>query len=206
MLIGACNPMLWPIRGFRPKSLEGYYQESGTMTSTSFGASLPHSPALRRPTHAVCRVLRSAQAYRLLRGACDPMLCPIWAYDLYTIRCCARFGAAGRAGRDGKMSQCRLYVGHDDVRMQKNFVANGFRKEEEDRPRGHGSNAPPTRCVVQRSSFLLSFFSRTARCNIERKSPGRQTLGDPMVATENGGNPIEGRDGRGREIVASGGH
>ena len=51
---------------------------------------------------------------------------------------------SGRAGRDGKMSQCRLYVGHNDLSMQKNFVANGFRKEEEERPRGYGSNAPPS--------------------------------------------------------------
>ena len=38
--------------------------------------SLPHSPALHCPTPATWCVLLSAQAYRMLIGACDPMFCP----------------------------------------------------------------------------------------------------------------------------------
>ena len=41
--------------------------------------------ALRHSTRAVCYVLLSAHPNRVLIGACNPMLCPIWGfrYDGY---------------------------------------------------------------------------------------------------------------------------
>ena len=49
-----------------------------------FGPFLAHFSAQPHPTRTVGRVLLGAQAYLMLIGACNPMLCPIWGFRYST--------------------------------------------------------------------------------------------------------------------------
>ena len=77
-----------PVRWMAPESLR-----EGTATSTSFldhfGTISQHFSRISQhfsrisqlrphPARAVCRVLRVAHADRVVLGAWNPMLCPIW--------------------------------------------------------------------------------------------------------------------------------
>ena len=73
-----------------PAAAEGYAQEPlpelqpfyGVVRQLRhyFGPSFTHSAALYHPARAVGCVLPRAQAYRMLIGAYDPMVCPNWGF------------------------------------------------------------------------------------------------------------------------------
>ena len=87
VLIGACNPVLCPIWGFRyawagkldvlgeARQLRHHYDSSLPATSTSFRTISEGCLGFLPPhTRAVDSALLGCHAYRMLIGACDPIL------------------------------------------------------------------------------------------------------------------------------------
>ena len=50
-----------------------------------FGPFFAHFSAQPHPTRTVGRVLLGVQAYLMLIGACNPMLCPIWGFQVHHV-------------------------------------------------------------------------------------------------------------------------